>query len=151
MKGFRRLAHGCSRTPMPRELPLCAVALLLAWHAYLRLPPTGAWYVCYRKAGVESWQVLPWDATAAIPDARFVDNATKAATFLKIDGNRNGNVTFHLNDTRAMTWAPIEVRWALVSDATFTGPSGSLPSGLSKAVNSNVPPPPSGLRVPPKP
>ena len=51
LKGFRRLAHGSSRTPMARELLLCAVAsalhrgwrdlavaLLLAWHAYLRLP-----------------------------------------------------------------------------------------------------------------
>jgi hypothetical protein len=80
--------------------------------AYLRLPLSGRYYVCYRKSGTAPWQVLPWNVNVSLP-SRAVDNSSRVSTSFTLDPAsrfRGANVTYYLNDTRALTLAPFELR-----------------------------------------
>eukprot|EP00759_Apiculatamorpha_spiralis_P010307 PhF_6_TR17084/c0_g1_i1/m.26227 len=71
-------------------------------YAYIRVPSTSTSYsVCYRRAGQYNWQTALWDPSMAMPN---VPN-----TLIPSSTTLYNNVTYHINDTRALTFGEFTV------------------------------------------
>ena len=71
---------------------------------YVRFPKGGRYRVCYRKVGVENWREIPVGSTPVGNNL-----VAGAMSFMPQQDFDQFNVTYHINDTRANTWAEARV------------------------------------------
>eukprot|EP00759_Apiculatamorpha_spiralis_P039648 PhF_6_TR38589/c1_g1_i1/m.57369 len=69
-------------------------------YAYIRLPAPGRYHVCWQAAGF-NWIVLPMTYSGT--------DVTELVTTETLNTNMHDNVTWWLNDTAALTWAPLYI------------------------------------------
>jgi hypothetical protein len=88
--------------------------------ARVRIPRSaGTWRVCYRQKGVKNWQYLDWDTLVAKPYFGFFQTEPTNMNIL-LPAQMNTNYTYFVNDTRAGTWAQVEVRSTSANMETTT-------------------------------